>query len=278
MKRTVIPVLVAMLLLLCSISAAQRTKKTKKTNADQQAEQSQIQEAIEKLKSPNPEEIVMSVQMLTLSGSKEAATALETLLRSGPRNDITDMTIQALGAISSETSIDILLPYVNHRRSDARIAAIFALENFSNPRVKNALEKKLRDSNGEVRASAALALGKAGDAQTISVLFTAFDMGVHEAIISIGKIGSPKDAERAADYLGKFDIKVLLPGFEQFLLRDDIPEKEKLQILDRLFELAGPEVKKFAKSIKASFPPETKESENPVFKKVSQMVRQIAEN
>ena len=123
-----------------------------------------------------------------------------------------------------------------------------------------------------------MALGKRGTKETVPVLFTAFDMGIHDAIVSIGKLGTPEDAERAAEYLGKIDVQRLLPGFEQFLARPDIPEKAKLNIMDRLFELAGPEVKRFAGAIKASFPPETKESENAIFKKASQMVRQIAEN
>ncbi|MCU0663377.1 MAG: hypothetical protein MUC50_13755, partial [Myxococcota bacterium] len=61
------------------------------------------------------------------------------------------------------------------------------------------------------------------------------------------------------------------------LRRPDFSVKAKMAILDQLFELAGPEVKRFAVAYKASFPPATDEDANPLFKMVSRMVRQIQE-
>jgi hypothetical protein len=82
---------------------------------------------------------------------------------------------------------------------------------------------------------------------------------------------------RLAGYLGKVDVKALLPGFEQFLGRKKFPDKAKMEILNRLFELAGPDVRRFAVAYKATFPPGTEEDENELFKTVARMVRQIAE-
>ena len=128
-----------------------------------------------------------------------------------------------------------------------------------------------------MRSVAALALGKRGSESSVNILFQAFDRGVHDAAIAIGQIGGPTDAERMAQYLGKVDVNLLLPGFDEFLRRKDFPKKAKLKILEQLFELAGPDVRRFAVAYKATFPPDTEEGENELYKMVSRMVRQIAE-
>jgi HEAT repeat protein len=166
---------------------------------------------------------------------------------------------------------------LGHRRPDARVTTIYALENYKDNRVTHALEEALRDSDSQVRATAALALGKRGSLGSVPILFQAFDRGVYDAAISIGQLGTPEHASRLAKYLGKADIKVLLPGFDEFVRRPKFPKAAKLQILAQLFELAGPDVKRFAVAYKASFPPGTDEDENELFKMASRMVRQIQE-
>ena len=247
------------------------------SNAAAQIGRGEVRDAIHKLQSPNPEEVMASVMVLAASGSKEAVGPLTDLLRSGPRNDITNGIIQALGSIGHKGSIAILIEYLDHRRPDARTAAIYALEAYKDSRVQGALENKLRDSDAQVRSAAALALGKRGATQSVPILFQAFDRGVHDAAIAIGQIGTPADAARLAQYLGKSDVKILLPGFDEFLRRKKFPEKAKLDILKQLFELAGPDVRRFAVAYKASFPPGTEEDENKLYKQVCRMVRQIAE-
>jgi hypothetical protein len=237
----------------------------------------EVKDAIHKLKSPNPEEVLSSVQLLAASGSRDAVSPLTDLLRTGPRNDITNSILQALGSLGQRSSISILIEYLDHRRPDARVAALFALENFDEPTIISAIENRLRDSDAEVRNTAALLLGKHGGAASVPILFQAFDRGVRDAVVAIGQIGSADDAARLTQYLGKVDVTMLLPGFEQFLGRPNLPEKAKLSILEALFELAGPDVRRFAVAYKATFPPGTEEDENPLYKTVCRMIRQIAE-
>ena len=237
----------------------------------------EVKDAVHKLKSPNPEEVLTSVQLLAASGSRDAVGPLTDLLRTGPRNDITNSILQALGSIGQRVSVPILIEYLDHRRPDARVAALFALENFNDQKIIAAIENRLRDSDSEVRNTAALLLGKHGSTASVPILFQAFDRGVRDAVVAIGQIGSPEDATRLTQYLGKVDVAMLLPGFEQFLARPTFPEKAKLSILEQLFELAGPDVRRFAVTYKASFPPGTEEDENPLYKTVCRMIRQIAE-
>jgi hypothetical protein len=265
MRRLLIPLAVAALLTSAWCASAQKIGRR------------EVRDAIHKLESPNPQEVLSSVQLLAASGSREAVGPLTDLLRTGPRNDITNAAIQALGSIGHKTSVPILIEYLEHRRADARVAAIYALEGMQDSRIREALENRLRDSNPQVRSAAALALGKRGNHDSVNILFQAFDRGVYDAAIAVGQIGEPADAKRLAQYLGKFDVKLLLPGFDEFLRRDDFPKKAKLSILEQLFELAGPDVRKFAVAYKASFPPDTEEDENELYKMASRMVRQIAE-
>jgi hypothetical protein len=237
----------------------------------------EVRDAIFKLKSPNPEEVLTSVQILAASGSKDAVSPLTDLLLSGPRDDITNAIITALGSIGDRASLDVLISYLNHRRPDARVAAIMAIEDYKETKVTTALEGALRDSDAQVRSTAAMALGKRGSKSSVPILFQAFDRSVPDAAIAIGQIGSPADAQRLGGYLGKTDVKFLLPGFDEFLRRADFAEADKIKLLDRLFELAGPDVRRFAVAYKASFPQGTEEDKSPLYKKVCQMVRQIPE-
>lgn len=263
-----------------SATPAKQKKKSKK-QLKQEAEEAEAAaskhyaEAVANLDSTVPATVLEAVVYLSTAENPESAKPLIKLLESGPRSDITDAAIFALGILGQPESVPILLSYLHHRRSDARIAALFALEKFKTPEVTAAIENALRDSDRQVRASAALALGKRGDGKSLPALFNAFERGVTDASISIGQLGSPDDAKRLIGYLGKEDIKVLLAGFEEFLNRDDFPENAKLLVLNRLFDLAGPDVWRFAVAYKATFPPETKEEDNKVYKLVCRMVRQI---
>jgi hypothetical protein len=264
MRKLSIPLAIGVVLLLAAPSFAQIGKR-------------EVKDAIYKLKSPNPEEVLSSVQLLAASGSNSAVGPLTDLLRGGPRNDITNAVIQALGSIRSKASVAILIEYLEHRRPDARTAAIYALEGYKEAKVQDAIENRLRDSDTQVRNAAAVSLGQRGNKASVPILFQAFDRGVHDAAIAIGQIGTPADAQRMAGYLGKDDTVVLLKGFWEFLTRTKFPKKAKIEILEQLFELAGPDVHAFAVRYKATFPPGTEEDENDLFKLVSRMVRQIAE-
>lgn len=241
------------------------------------AQTKEVTDAISGLSHTDPEQVLSSIGILAASGAKSAAAPLADLLRTGPRNDITNAALQSLGLIAHPESLPVIIEYLNHRRPDARITAIYALDAYEDDKVATALTGALRDSDREVRSTAALALGKHGSESTVPILFKALERGVHEAAISIGQLGGEKDAEQLSAQLGKLDINVLLPGFDEFLRREDFPKKGKLEILNDLFELAGPDVRRFAVAYKASFPPGTTE-ENELFKMVSRMVRQIQED
>jgi len=248
------------------------TKKVQKENVEPDEE---LKKALAGLNSLDPDEVIESIQIIGASANPLATTPLIDLLKTGPRSDITDSILFALGSIINDDAVPIIIDYTKHRRPDTRIAALLALENKKSDDVTRAAERGLRDSDRQVRATAAAVLGTRRDSASIPILFAAFERDVSEAAIAIGKTGNEDDSKRLLGYLGKKDIKVLLAGFEEFLKRDSFAESAKLNILNRLFDLAGPEVWRFAVNLKATFPPEATEENNNVLKLVNRMVRQI---
>jgi hypothetical protein len=240
-------------------------------------EELEFQAMVRDLQSPDPEVVIFSVQMLGLSGRAEAVPPLVELLRRGPRDDITNMALDTLGALGRPDAVDTLLRYLRHRRPDARLAALNALSGIDAPEVTRAIEDRLRDSDPDVRAAAATALGSRGDKESVVLLFRAFDLSVNEAAIAIGKRGADPDALRLLEYLGKINIRILLPGLREFALRADIDQKTKLHILNQLYELAGPDVRRFAIELRDTLnPAREKSQDDPILKMLDRMVQEIA--
>ena len=260
------PTLFLTALLLCISVQAQAKKNTS-------IQASGVRDAIIKIKSPNPSEVLDAVMILGASRNTAATRPLMDLLSSGPRDDITNAAIDALGSLGDSASLDILLDYLNHRRSDVRERVILAVMDMQDARIDGALEAALRDSDPGVRNAAAMAIGNRGQTGSIPILFQAFERGVNEAAIAIGRIGDAKAAERLSTFLGRRDLIDVLPGLDEFLRRKDFADKGKLDILEQLFELAGPEVKRFLIAYASTFSEEQKR--NKVKLKAEEIIRAI---
>ena len=208
-------------------------------------------EAVARLQSAVPAEAIAAAGELGNSGSPAAVDPLVALLRSGPPDAVTHAALEALGALGSDRAIDVLVEYASHRRAEVRIIALQSLSGMRGRRVESALTDALRDSNAEVRATAAVALGEGGFRDVVPVLFQAFERGVSEAATAIGKLGDRSAADRLAGYLGRGDLTVLLEGLGEFLWRTDFDGEGKQAIVERLLELSGPTVREFLVSAHA---------------------------
>jgi HEAT repeat protein len=218
-----------------------------------------VDQAIADLASPDLRTVLDAIGTLANAVDRRATQPLIQLLRLGPPDDITQGAIQALGAISDPASVDALIEYTRHRRSRVRRMAVESISQIRDPRVDDkvneALRNALRDSNDRVRSRAAIALGEHGDRGALEVLFLAWDRNVADAAIAIGKLGGVAEAQRLAGYLGRRQLSEILPGFDEFLRRADFPEAAKLDLVKKLEEIAGPDVKRFLTNFLASPPP-----------------------
>jgi HEAT repeat protein len=234
----------------------------------------EVKEAAALLQSAEDEKIIEGVKKLGELADPTGVTPLVDLLKAGQSDKVTQAAIDALGAISSPKAIPILIEYMKHRRAEVRVIAINAIAEIKDKQVSEALKSALKDSDTNVRKTAALALGRYGDPSAVDILFKAFDRNVVEAAIAIGQLGSVNDMERLSTYLGKSPLTILLPGFLEFLGRADFPEKGKLKIIEKFKELAGPEVKQFLIKFVAGLPAEDK---GPVKTKAQEAINAIAD-
>ncbi|NMC69100.1 MAG: HEAT repeat domain-containing protein [Myxococcales bacterium] len=218
-----------------------------------------LEAAIEELKAPDMATVLNAITKLAEFADPRATAPLTRLLRAGPPDELTHAAIQALGAISDPDSVDVLIEYTRHRRPRVRRLAVQSIAQIRDPRVNDkvneALRNALRDSNDRVRGVAAIAIGEHGDRGAMDLLFLAFERNVPEAAISIGKLGGTAEAERLAGFLGRRQLSEILPGFNEFLRRSDFPDDAKVNIIHKLEEIAGPDVKRFLVNFLASPPP-----------------------
>ncbi|MEM9075361.1 MAG: HEAT repeat domain-containing protein, partial [Myxococcota bacterium] len=143
----------------------------------------------------------------------------------------------------------------------ARRRAYQALAAIEDSRIPQLLERGLRDSDRSVRGAAALALGEIGADGSLDTLFIAFERGVIEAAIAIGKLGNRQAVERYDGFLGNEPLGVMLSGYGEFLRRRDIPFATKKGIVERLGEVAGVMVRRFLGEYFATLPERTRNRE-----------------
>ncbi|MBN1770622.1 MAG: HEAT repeat domain-containing protein [Deltaproteobacteria bacterium] len=218
-----------------------------------------LEAALEELKAPDLATVLGAITRLAEFADGRATGPLTRLLRAGPPDELTHAAIQALGAISDPDSVDVLIEYTRHRRPRVRRLAVQSIAQIRdarvNDKVNEALRNALRDSNDRVRGVAAIALGEHGDRGALDLLFLAFERNVPEAAIAIGKLGGTAEAERLAGFLGQRQLSEILPGFDEFLRRSNFSDDAKVDLIHKLEEIAGPDVKRFLANLVASPPP-----------------------
>jgi HEAT repeat protein len=208
---------------------------------------------VPKLESARQDEVREAIDLLTVIDRPEVVAPLSQLLRSGQPDAITDRALEALGALGQASAVDVLVEFTHHRREAARRRAYQALAAIRDPRIPRLLEQGLRDSDRSVRGAAALALGQIGARDSVDTLFIAFDRGVIEAAIAIGKLGDKAAVQKFSESVGRRPLSVMLSGFEQFVRRRDLDDEVKLEIVQRLGEVSGPLVKTFLREYLGTF-------------------------
>lgn len=213
-----------------------------------------LETIVARLRSTSPDEVREAIDLLSVIDRREVIPPLAELLRSGQPDAITDRALEALRGLEDPSSIEVLSEFTHHRRAGARRRAYAALAAIEDRRIPSLLENGLRDSDRTVRASCALALGTIGARGSLDVLFRAFERGIVEAAVAIGKLGNDGSVERFTAHLGQQPLSVMLSGYEQYLRRSDISEQTKIAIVNRLGEVSGRAVREFLSVYLATLP------------------------
>ena len=198
-----------------------------------------------RLASANADEVRAAIDQLSLIDNPAVIPPLVAMLRAGQPDVITERALEALRGLAEPSSLDVLSEFAHHRRPGARRRAYLAIAAITDPRVRALLEQGLRDSDRQVRGTCAEQLGHIGARASLELLFRAFDRGVIEAAASIGRLGAEATVERFNEHLGHAPLSVMLSGYEQYLVRADINEAAKIDIVTRLGEVSGRSVREF---------------------------------
>jgi HEAT repeat protein len=206
------------------------------------------------LQSRDIAEVRGGIELLGVSQDRRAARFLAEYVRQGPPGPVIESVVESLAALGQPETLTPLLILAEHRRPGVRARVAEALAGLSGSEVRPRLERMLSDSDPSVRAAAARGLARAGNRQSIDVLFRAFEKGVSEASIAIGEIGGPDDADRLLGKLGTRPLPEILPGLQAFLNRGTFADAAKVRIIQRLQELATVEVRQFLEEWVAGLP------------------------
>lgn len=176
-----------------------------------------------------------------------AAQAVAKLLERGHTDAVTDRALETLGALGTPAAGPVLGQYAHHRRVAARARAFTALARVagSDRALRELVASGLRDSAPEVRAAAARALETLKAKEATPVLLKALGRGVPEAAVTLGAIGDASSLDGYNAYLRKQPLDVMLAGYERYLLRQDLNDKVKLDVIARLEDVSGPAVLRF---------------------------------
>lgn len=204
-----------------------------------------LDDASAKLASGDPALVREGIDLLGTIDDARGVPPLKALLDRGQPDPITDRILTALGGIAKPEAIDVLEPFTRHRRPAARVLAFKSIGAIRSPRSRGLVERGLSDSDRSVRAAAATLLGDMNARASVGLLFRALDRGVLEGADAIGRLGDGASVATFHESLGKQPIRVMLSGYRRYLERADISAKTKENIVVRLSEVAGPEIKSF---------------------------------
>jgi HEAT repeat protein len=201
------------------------------------------------LLSSDPAVAGAAVDALGKRGDRAAVDALAGFLRSGQPDALTDRALLALGATRSPSALSTLAEFARHRRAPARVAAYTGVAGIPGEAANALLGEGLRDSDDAVRGLCARMLAERGAKSQLDLLFRAFARGVPEAAHALGKLADRSALPRFEQELGRLPIQVMLAGYEQFLLRADLDEATKLELIAHLGEVASLTVKRFLEQL-----------------------------
>lgn len=204
-----------------------------------------VEEATPLLESGERDQVEAGIQMLGLLGTEEAVPPLVERIKAGLPPDLLDAAILTLGAIGNEAGSDTLIMLSRHRRPEVRVGAIGALAVVGGAGAYDALIVALGDADDSVRSAAAEALGALGDGRATPMLFKALDKGNASASNAIGKLTPSDDVPRLLTYVGKLPFYHLSPALQEVLVRKDVKEPAKLNVIQQVAALQTSEARRF---------------------------------
>jgi HEAT repeat protein len=182
---------------------------------------------------------------LGVSGAPNAADPLIELLAAGSSPARAQAALDALGKLGEgraagiDRAIDVLELYSGNRAPELRSRAVKALGAIRDPRVVPTLIARLGDAAPDVRAVAAEACAARKEAKASPRLFALVKRGDAGAAAPLATLATPELVPQIAELAGGVDDNVLATALGEYVKRDDVPDKLRIDVLRTISRLGG---------------------------------------
>ncbi len=181
-----------------------------------------------------------AVKRLGESGAPNAAGPLVQALAVGTSPVVATEAIGALQKLKDPAAVSVLALYAGNRNVPVRLAAVKALGATPDERVVPTLIERLGDSAAEIRTACAEALAGRKEARAERRLFALVARNDLGAAGPLGRLVAPNDIPRVAELFGRVDGPVLALVFGEFVKREDVPDRLRLDVVRTLARIPGP--------------------------------------
>jgi hypothetical protein len=148
-----------------------------------------------------------------------------------------------LGALAPKhdaRALDVLAHFARNRNPELRKKAVLALAEIGDARAVVPLEAALSDGVGEVRAAAALALGKRKERSAEPKLIRLLERRDAAAAPALAALGTPELAHRLSEMFGRVPDELLCAALGAMLKRPDFgPDPIRLEVVHTLSKVPG---------------------------------------
>jgi HEAT repeat protein len=203
------------------------------------------------LAGPDDAGAIEAATALGTSGASNASEPLVEALATGCSPGRTEAALDALGklaeagalATAGDRALEVLELYAGHRAPDLRRRALKALGALRDPRLAAAttplLVARLGDAAPEVRAAAGEALATRHETKASPRLFALLKRGDAGAAAPLAALATPDMVPQIAELAGTVDDALLATALGEYVKRDDVPDKLRVDVLRTIGGLGG---------------------------------------
>jgi len=131
-------------------------------------------------------------------------------------------------------SIELLATFSHNRNAELRKRAVGLLGAIPDPKVVPLLVDALSDTTPDVRAEAAMALGKRKEKSAEGKLMLLLERQDPAAPAAVAAIASPEMVHKLAEKIGPIPDGLLCDTFGEILKRNDFPDDLRLEVVKTL--------------------------------------------
>ncbi|HEX3698235.1 MAG TPA: HEAT repeat domain-containing protein [Polyangia bacterium] len=191
------------------------------------------------LRGADDDAAVAAAKQLGESGSAPAIDVLVTTLLAGTTPARAQVALDGLGPWGAPKAFDVLALYAGHRNNELRARAVKALAMLSDRRVSAILMERLGDAAAPVRAAAAEGLAARHDKQATTRLMMLVKRNDAGAAGPLGALATPDLIPKVAELQGGIDDGVLATTLGEYIKRDDVADKMRVEVVRQLGQLQG---------------------------------------